>query len=257
MGRIPIIAGNWKMYKTIPEAVAFAREVLKMIDFSGVEVVLCPSFPALWPVAEVTAGSPLQVAAQNVFWEDQGAFTGEVSPGMLQAAGCRYVIVGHSERRQYFGETDESVNRKVKAVLRHGLIPIVCVGEKLVEREVGDTFTVIERQLTGAFEGVGAERMAGVVVAYEPVWAIGTGRNAVPGDAQEVNSFIRGIISRLYSPAIAQEVRIQYGGSVTPENAAALLAQPDIDGALVGGASLKIESFLSIVEAARGKEGKN
>ncbi|MEW6573702.1 MAG: triose-phosphate isomerase [Bacillota bacterium] len=255
MARTQIIAGNWKMFKTIPEAEAFVQELLRSGGFSGVEVVLCPPFPALWPVSQATSGTPVQVAAQNLFWEDQGAYTGEVSAPMLREAGCRYVIIGHSERRQYFGETDETVNRKVKAALRHGLIPIICVGEKLAEREAGETFKVVERQVSGAFEGVDEAAAAGTVIAYEPVWAIGTGRTALPEDAQAVNSFIRGLITRLYSPAAADQVRIQYGGSVTPENAASLLAQPDIDGALVGGASLKVASFTEIIDAARRIQG--
>ncbi|MEW6192346.1 MAG: triose-phosphate isomerase [Bacillota bacterium] len=250
MARVQIIAANWKMNKTIPEAVAFAREIVQGVDFTGVEVVLCPAFPALGPVAEAVSGSPVRVAAQDVFWEDQGAYTGEVSPVMLRDAGCRYVIIGHSERRQYFGETDETVNRKVKAVLRHGLIPIVCVGERLAEREAGETFAVVERQVTAAFAGVEEAVAAGTVIAYEPVWAIGTGKNAAPEDAQAVNRFIRELVGRLYSPATAAQIRIQYGGSVTPENAASLLGQPDIDGALVGGASLKVSLFAAIINAA-------
>ncbi|MEW6447695.1 MAG: triose-phosphate isomerase [Bacillota bacterium] len=253
--RTPIIAANWKMFKTIPEAEAFTRELLQRGDFTGVEVVLCPPFPALWPVSQATSGTPVRVAAQNVFHEDEGAYTGEVSAPMLREAGCRYVIIGHSERRQYFGEVDETVNLKVKAALRHGLTPIICVGEKLAEREAGETFKVVQQQVNKAFEGVEEEAAAGVVIAYEPVWAIGTGRTALPEDAQAVNSFIRGLIAGLYSPAAAQRIRIQYGGSVTPENAAFLLVQPDIDGALVGGASLKVASFTAIVDAARRIQG--
>lgn len=255
LARMQIIAGNWKMFKTVPEAEAFTQELLKSGDFSGVEVVLCPPFPALWPVSQATSGTPVRVAAQNLFWEDQGAYTGEVSAPMLREAGCRYAVIGHSERRQYFGETDETVNRKVKAALRHGLAPIVCVGEKLAEREAGDTFRVVERQVNGAFEGIEEAAAAVAVVAYEPVWAIGTGRTASPEDAQAVNSFIRGLMARLYSPGAAERIRVQYGGSVTPENAASLLAQPDIDGALVGGASLKVASFTAIIGAARRIQG--
>ncbi|MEW6172354.1 MAG: triose-phosphate isomerase [Bacillota bacterium] len=250
MARLQIIAANWKMNKTIPEAVAFAQDLLRNADLSGVEVVLCPAFPALWPVAGAVSGSAVRVAAQDVFWEERGAYTGEVSPAMLEQAGCRYVIIGHSERRQYFGETDETVNRKVKAVLRNGLLPIVCVGEMLAEREAGKTFEVVGRQISGAFEGVDGTAVAEMVVAYEPVWAIGTGRNAAPEDAQTVNRFIRENLGKMYSPAVAEQIRIQYGGSVTPENAAVLLNQPDIDGALVGGASLKVDSFAGIIKAA-------
>ncbi|MEW6182868.1 MAG: triose-phosphate isomerase [Bacillota bacterium] len=245
-----MIAGNWKMNKTIPEAVAFAEELLRSNGLSGVEVVLCPAFPALWPVAEAVSGSAVRVAAQDVFWEERGAYTGEVSPVMLKQAGCRYVIIGHSERRQYFGETDETVNRKIKTVLRHGLLPIICVGEILEEREAGKTFEVVGRQIHGAFEGVDGDAVKETVVAYEPVWAIGTGRNAAPEDAQTVNRFIRESLEKLYSPSVAEQVRIQYGGSVTPENAAVLLSQPDIDGALVGGASLRVDSFAGIITAA-------
>ncbi|RJX18258.1 MAG: triose-phosphate isomerase [Ammonifex sp.] len=251
MERTPIIAANWKMHKTIPEAVSFTREILNPLDFSGTDVVLCPPFPALWPVAQAASGTPLQVAAQDVYWADQGAFTGEVSPVMLRDAGCTYVVIGHSERRHLFGETDENVNRKVKAALRHGLTPIVCVGETLAERDAGETFKVVEKQLAAALLGLDGEEAAGLVVAYEPVWAIGTGRNAAPEDAQAVNHFVREFVRSRYRPEVAEQVRIQYGGSVTPENAELLLAQPDIDGALVGGASLKVESFRAIVYAAQ------
>lgn len=251
MTRLQVIAANWKMNKTISEAVAFARELTAATQISGVEVILCPPFTALAEVAKVLSGSGIGLGAQDLFWEDAGPYTGEISPVMLRDAGCHYVIIGHSERRQYFGETDETVNKKVRAALRHGLRPIVCVGEKLAEREAGETYAVIERQVRGAFAGIPEEAIAEVVVAYEPVWAIGTGRNAAPEDAQAVNQFIRDLLGRLYGPAVAAQIRIQYGGSVTPENAAALLAQPDVDGALVGGASLKVESFQAIIRAAR------
>ncbi len=250
MARVPIIAANWKMHKTIPEAVSFTLEILQALNFSGAEVVLCPPFTALWPVTRAASGTPLQVAAQDVYWADQGAFTGEVSPLMLRDAGCTYVLVGHSERRHLFGETDENVNRKVKAVLRHGLKAILCVGETLAERDAGGTNRVVERQLNLALKGLGMGEAAGLIVAYEPVWAIGTGRNAAPEDAQAVNFFIRELIRNRYNSEVADQVRIQYGGSVTPENAGLLLAQPDIDGALVGGASLKVDSFKLIVQAA-------
>ncbi|RDV82859.1 triose-phosphate isomerase [Ammonifex thiophilus] len=253
--RVPLIAGNWKMNKTISEAVAFAQELKLLAPFPGVEVLICPPYPALAPVAEVLAGTEIALGAQNVHWEDAGAFTGEVSPPMLKAAGCRYVIIGHSERRQYFGETDEIIQRKLKAALRHDLIPILCVGESLEVRERGGTFDLIAKQLEGALSGIGEEEIKELVIAYEPVWAIGTGRNARPEDAQEVNCFIRDWLARRYSPVKAGSWRIQYGGSVTPDNAAELLAQPDIDGALVGGASLKVESFAAIIRAAAKAKG--
>ncbi|MEW5762365.1 MAG: triose-phosphate isomerase [Bacillota bacterium] len=251
MPRRPIIAGNWKMHKTPAEALAFVEDFLPRIaGLRGVEVVLCPAFPALVPVAGALAGSPVALGAQNMYWEVRGAFTGEVSPPMLAAAGCRYVILGHSERRQYFGETDAGVNRKVKAALAHGLSPIVCVGERLEEREEGRTREVVGTQVRGSLAGLAAEEAQGLVVAYEPVWAIGTGRNARPEDAQEVNAFIRAVLGDLFGAGVAAEIRIQYGGSVTPSNAGELLAQPDIDGALVGGASLDPAGFAAIVKAA-------
>ncbi|MGO0121971.1 triose-phosphate isomerase [Desulfothermobacter acidiphilus] len=248
--RVPLIAGNWKMNKTVPEAVTFVEELKRQFPFPGVEVLLCPPFPALWPVAQALAGTEIKVGAQNVYWEDAGAFTGEVSPPMLVATGCRYVIIGHSERRQYFGETDEQIARKLKAAFRHGLTPILCVGESLEIREQGATFDFIARQLEGALSRVGEEEISDLVVAYEPVWAIGTGRTAQPEDAQEVSQNIREWLAHRYSLTLANTWRIQYGGSVTPDNAADLLAQPDIDGALVGGASLQVSSFAAIIKAA-------
>lgn len=246
--REPIIAGNWKMYKTVVEAVNFVaafRE--KTTGITGVEMVLCPPFTALGAVAEKLAGTGIAPGAQNCYWQKEGAYTGEIAPGMLKEIGCKYVILGHSERRQYFGETDQSVNKRVRAAIDHGLVPIVCVGELLEEREAGRTESVVGRQVEGALAGLTADEVAGIVIAYEPVWAIGTGRTASAGDAQAVNAYIRGILRRLFGEGTAEGVRIQYGGSVKPGNAAELMAQPDIDGALVGGASLDPDSFARIV----------
>jgi triosephosphate isomerase len=250
MSRRPIIAGNWKMHKTITEALALVMEIKEaMAGLDGVEVVVCPPFTALAQAAEALKGTDIAVGAQNVYWEDRGAYTGEVSPVMLRDAGCRYVIIGHSERRQYFGETDEKVNRKLKAVLNHGLTPIMCVGETLAEREAGITEKVVRTQTGAGLAALTGEQVAGMVIAYEPVWAIGTGKTASDEDAQQVISFIRNIVKELYGPVAAGRVRIQYGGSVKPENAAGLMAKPDIDGALVGGASLEAASFMGIVRA--------
>jgi len=249
--RQPIIAGNWKMYKTVAQAVNFVVACQeKTAGQTGVEILLCPPFTALTAVAEQLSGTAIALGAQNCYWETEGAYTGEIAPGMLKEIGCRYVILGHSERRQYFGETDEQVNRKVHAALAHGLTPIVCVGELLAEREGGSTEAVVGRQLTGALAGLDAASVAGLVVAYEPIWAIGTGRTASAADAQAVNAYIRSIIRSQYGDAAAEQTRIQYGGSVKPDNTAELMAQPDIDGALVGGASLDADSFALIVRNA-------
>ncbi|HOV80552.1 MAG TPA: triose-phosphate isomerase [Bacillota bacterium] len=251
MGRTPFIAGNWKMFKTIPEAVSFVRALKSSLTgLSGVEVAVCPPFTALAPVAEILRGSGIAVGAQDVFWEERGAYTGEVSPLMLKDAGCSCVIIGHSERRQFFGESDEKVNRKVKAALACGLTPIMCVGETLVQRENGITEKVVGEQTEAGLSGLSPEQAAGVVIAYEPVWAIGTGKTASDEDAQQVIAFIRRLVNDLYGFGTAERIRIQYGGSVKPGNAAGLLARPDIDGALVGGASLEIESFVGIIRAA-------
>lgn len=252
MSRRPIIAGNWKMHKTITEAVDFARNLKPALAGmgDGVEVVVCPAFTALAGVAEVLRDTGIAVGAQDVYWEDSGAFTGEVSPGMLKDAGCRYVIAGHSERRQLFGETAENVNRKVQAVLSHGMIPVMCVGETLAEREAGITEKVVRAQTGTGLEGLTPEQVAAVVVAYEPVWAIGTGRNASEEDAQQVAGYIRGLVREWYGNTTAERLHILYGGSVKPENTAGLTARPDIDGALVGGASLKVASFAEIIKAS-------
>jgi triosephosphate isomerase len=248
MGRLPFIAGNWKMNKTIGEALDLVRELKKGISgVKEVEVAVAPPFTALYAVHKVLEGSSIRLAAQNLYWEEKGAFTGEVSPLMLKEVGCYYVILGHSERRQLFGETDETVNRRIKAAIIQGLKVIFCIGETLKEREDGKTFSVIERQVEGGLKGLGDQEMENMVIAYEPVWAIGTGKTATPEQAEEVHRFIRGKLAKLYSREVSEEIRIQYGGSVTPENIKGLMNQPNIDGALVGGASLKAESFSKIV----------
>ncbi len=247
--RTPIIAGNWKLNKTVSEAVALTSELKKLVKGTdGVEIVVAPTFTALHAVSNSIKDSNIQLAAQDVYWEESGAYTGEVSAPMLKDVGCDYVIIGHSERRQYFGETNETVNQKVKAVLSHNLKPIVCVGEQLEEREAGQTESIIKDHITGGTSGLTADALLSCVIAYEPVWAIGTGKTATPEQAQEVHQFIRNLISDNFSNEVASQVRIQYGGSVKPENAAELMAQPDVDGALVGGASLQAESFAQIVK---------
>lgn len=246
--RRPIIAGNWKMNKTTTEARDLATRLASLV--AGVtdrDIVLAPPFTALSTVADAIKGTSMALAAQNLFWEDKGAFTGEVSAEMLLDLGCKYVIIGHSERRQFFGETDETVNKKVRQALNKGLFPIVCVGELLKEREAGRANEVIDRQVTGALKGVNAAEMQKIVIAYEPVWAIGTGKTATPEQANEIHSFIRKKVEVTYGRVVADSLRIQYGGSVTPENVSTLMAMPDIDGALVGGASLKPESFAALV----------
>ena len=245
--RVPVIAGNWKMYKTAAEAAAFVRAFLPLVSgVRGVEIVLAPPYPSIGAVAQLVHGSGIGVASQNVHFADEGAFTGEVSIRMLQEAGATHCIIGHSERRQYFAETDDAVNRKVRATLAAGLTPILCVGETDPEREGGKTFDVVGRQLAGGTKEIPASMSSRVVVAYEPVWAIGTGKTATPAQAQEVHAFLRGRLKELWGAA-ADAVRILYGGSVKPDNIAALMANEDIDGALVGGASLSPESFAKIV----------
>jgi triosephosphate isomerase len=249
--RTPIIAGNWKMNKTATEAVDFVTRLHKELEnWDETEVVVAPSFVALAPVAERLKGTTIALAAQDCFWEEHGAYTGEVSVPMLRDVGCRYVIIGHSERRAYFGEIDEQVNKKVRAVLAHGLRPIVCVGESLEQREQGNTFTIVGRQVKEGLRGLGEAALQTVVIAYEPVWAIGTGRTATPEQAQEVHAFIRGVVAAISAPAAAA-IRIQYGGSVKPDNIDQLMAQPDVDGALVGGASLEVWPFARIVQFER------
>jgi triosephosphate isomerase len=254
--RRPIIAANWKMHKTHLEAIRDVQKLSYLLDRADadrVEVVICPAFTALRAVQTLIDSDrlPYGLGAQNVHDEEKGAFTGEVSPPMLQALKCGYVIVGHSERRQHFGELDAAVGLKARAALRAGLQAIVCVGETDKERDANETFGRVTAQLEGALAPIAAGEAEKIVVAYEPVWAIGTGRTATPAQAQEVHAFIRKKLAERWSPEVAGKIRIQYGGSVKPENAAELLSQPDIDGALVGGASLKAESFVAIARAAR------
>jgi len=246
-----IIAGNWKMNKDIKETFDFLLPLKNNLigQNLSVEVVVCPPFTSLFVASEMLKETNIKLGAQNVFYEVEGAYTGEISPKMLKSVKCEYVIIGHSERRKYFYETDEIVNKKVKKAIEFGLKPIICVGETLEEREKGITFNVLERQVKGAFEGLSSDQIKEVVIAYEPVWAIGTGRNATPEQAQEAQKFIRELVAELFNDEVAQNLTIQYGGSVTPENAYSLLSQPDVDGALVGGASLKVDSFLKIIKA--------
>ncbi len=247
--RKPLIAGNWKMYKTSDQAVKLASGIKGSLkSFETADVVLCPAFTVLNAVYNVISDSSLQLGAQDLFWEKEGAFTGEVSPIMLKDCGCEYVIIGHSERRKYFHETDETINKKIKAALDVGLKPIVCVGETLEEREAGKTIEVIKHQLTGCFAGFNIEDMLNVTIAYEPVWAIGTGKNATALQAEEAHRFIRTFIVEKFSQGVANTIRILYGGSVKPANIKELLNEKDVDGALVGGASLEVSSFVDIVK---------
>ncbi len=249
--RTPVIAGNWKLFKTIAEATAMVNELKPLVaNASGVEIVVAPVFTALSRVAEVLSGSNVSLAAQDCYWEEEGAYTGEVAPKLLADAGCSHVIIGHSERRQYFGETDATVNKKGKAAISAGLIAIVCVGETLAEREADRTFSVIEAQLKGSLAGFSADMLARTIIAYEPVWAIGTGKTASDQQAQEVHAFIRRLLAQLFGQAAADAMRILYGGSVKPDNVKGLMSQTDIDGALVGGASLKADSFAAIANFA-------
>ncbi len=242
---LPLMAANWKMNKTTGETEGFIRDFLpRVADVDDVETVIAPPFTSLPAAAGLLAGSSVRLAAQDVFYEESGAFTGEISPPMLKDVGCTYVIVGHSERRQYFGETEEILNRKAAAALKAGLGVIFCIGETLEQRESGGTFDVLKRQISGGLRGIDADNL---VVAYEPVWAIGTGRTASPEQAQEAHLFIRSELSDLYGQA-ARTIRILYGGSVKPDNVASLMAKDDVDGALVGGASLDPESFAAIVK---------
>ena len=253
MPRTPLIVGNWKMYKTIQETADFCqrlKEEFATLQDKGVEVAVAPPFTALSAAAHALKGSFISVAAQDVFWAQSGAFTGEIAPQMLTNAGCRFVIVGHSERRQYFHETDESVNKKAAALLKDGLIPIVCLGETLAERQGGVTFSVAERQTREGLKGLIIKNGKELVIAYEPVWAIGTGQTATPQQAQEVQAFIRKLLGQIFSPSLGQEIRILYGGSVKPENIAELMAMEDIDGALVGWASLEVKSFVQIIKGS-------
>jgi triosephosphate isomerase len=252
MARRPLIAANWKMNKTILESVEFVQQFLPMVaEVSEVDSAIAPPPTALAAVGKALKGSSTALASQNMHWEISGAFTGEVSPVMLRDVGCTLAIIGHSERRQFFGEGDGEVARKVSAALGEGLTPILCVGETLGEREYGKTFEVVERQLLGGLEGTVVGHGAELVIAYEPVWAIGTGKTATPGEAQEVHGFIRGLMTGLVGEEVSNGIRILYGGSVKPDNCTSLMEMEDIDGALVGGASLDPENFAGIIKAAR------
>jgi triosephosphate isomerase len=247
--RTPIIAGNWKMHKTTAEARALASGIVREVgEVRDVQVVLCPPFTALAVVAEAIKGSRAELGGQNCHYESKGAFTGEVAPEFLADLGCRYVIVGHSERRQYFKEDDQLLNKKLKKAMAAGLIPIFCIGETLEERNKEQTFDVLRRQVTNGLSEIQLDDPLKMVVAYEPVWAIGTGVTATPNKAQEAHRYVRDLLAGLWGSDTAEKVRIQYGGSVKPDNAAELMAQPDIDGALVGGASLEADSFVKIVK---------
>ncbi len=251
MSRRCFIAGNWKMNKTVSESVALIREVRSAVSQvrDRVEIAIAPPFTALHPAAKALEDSNISLAAQNCHASESGAFTGEVSASMLKEVGCSWVILGHSERRQLFGETDASVNNKVRAVMKAGLLPIICVGETLAEREAAKTLDVVTTQVTGCLNGVTAAEGSKFVIAYEPVWAIGTGKTATSRQAQEVHAHIRSLLTKLWNAETAAGIRIQYGGSVKADNAAELLSQPDIDGALVGGASLKAADFAAIIKA--------
>jgi triosephosphate isomerase len=250
--RRPIIVGNWKMHKTTAEAVALVEALNASVALiEDVDIGVAPPFTALMAVAEVLRGSAIFVAGQNMHWEAQGAFTGEISAAMLTNVGCTRVIIGHSERRQYFAETDATVNRKLRAALNAQLDPILCIGETLEQREGNATFSVLEQQIRQGLAEISADGMQRIVLAYEPVWAIGTGKTATPGQAQEVHAFIRDLLGALYGKALADEVRLQYGGSVNAGNIQTLMTQPDVDGALVGGASLEASSFAQIVSFQR------
>ena len=250
--RRSVIAGNWKMYKTIAEAVDFIEKIRAVVEKADhCEVVVAPPFTALAAAAKAAKGSKIGVAAQDLHWDKEGAHTGDVSAPMLVEAGCTHVIIGHSERRHDHGETDEQVNRKLKAALAAGLTPIVCLGETLAEREAGQTGVVLERQFAGGFAGLTPQDFSRIIIAYEPVWAIGTGRTATPEMAEESHRLLRELARRQYGEGLANEVRILYGGSVKPENIGGLMAKEEIDGALVGGASLRPESFLALVNYPR------
>jgi triosephosphate isomerase len=246
------MAGNWKMHLDRAGAVALAARVAsRASEYAGVEIAVCPPFVYLEAVAAAIAGSPVALGAQNMYYQAQGAFTGEISPPMLVDLGCKYVILGHSERRAIFRESNDDINKKVHAAMAAGLTPIVCVGEQLAQREAGRTLEVVREQFDGSLAGVSGEQMATIVIAYEPVWAIGTGKVATPEQAEQVHADLRKLIESRYNAQVAAEVRIQYGGSVKPDNAGTLMSQTNIDGALVGGASLKAEDFFGILAGAK------
>jgi triosephosphate isomerase (TIM) len=251
--RHPFIAGNWKMFKTVHDSVVYVKEFRSLVkDIEDVEIVLATPFTAIHAAAEAARNSNVGISGQDLHWEREGAFTGEVSGVMVREAGAEYVIIGHSERRQYFGETDATVNRKLRAAMGAGLIPIVCIGETLDERERNDTPTVLDRQIKDGFDGIGGDEVGTLVIAYEPVWAIGTGRTATAAQAQEAHAHIRQRLRQWFGAVAADECHVIYGGSVKPDNTRDLVGQPDVDGALVGGASLDIKSFSEIIRRARG-----
>ena len=249
MIRRPMIAGNWKMYKDINEAAQLANDIKREVfDVDNVDIVICPPFVDLSETRDIVQESNVGLGAQNCYWEPEGAYTGEISLPMLKSAGCDYVIIGHSERRKYFGETDETVNSKVSAVIKAGIVPIMCVGETLEEREAGKTLDVVKEQVTGGLKGLDEAFIDPLVIAYEPVWAIGTGKTATPDQAQEVHAMIRGLLKELYSDNCSDSKRILYGGSVNPDNIEVLMSEEDIDGGLIGGASLKSDGFADIIK---------
>ncbi|MDO9515337.1 MAG: triose-phosphate isomerase [Syntrophales bacterium] len=244
----PLIAANWKMHKTIPEAVALAKQLKEAFPEVGDrDIVIAPPFTALGPVSEILKGSAVRLSAQNMHWEEKGAYTGEISPSMLINAGCEFVILGHSERRTLFGETGEIVNRKMHAALKAGLRPIFCIGETLEQRKSGATFTILQKQIKEGLNNIDSGDIRQVALAYEPVWAIGTGETATPAQAQEAHRFIRETLASIFGQGYASQAVITYGGSVNPGNIRSLMEQPDINGALVGGASLEFESFAGII----------
>jgi triosephosphate isomerase len=246
--RTPLIAGNWKMFKTCSEAVDTAAALVKNVaDVSGRDVMIAPPFTALYPVSEVLVDSRVSLGAQNLFWEKEGAYTGEISAAMLASVGCRYVIIGHSERRQYFNETDETVNRRIQAALQQALIPVFCVGESEQVRDAGQTFSVLDKQIKNGLKDLFTKDLEKLVIAYEPIWAIGTGKTATSRQAQEVHEFLRSLLKKSLGQELADSIRILYGGSVKPDNIAELMGMPDVDGALVGGASLNADTFSAIV----------
>jgi triosephosphate isomerase len=250
--RRPLIAGNWKMFKTGPEAVETADRLAKLLSTPlDVDVMIAPPFTALALVSDMLKNTGIFLGAQNLFWEEEGAYTGEISTSMLVSAGCSYVIVGHSERRQYFGETDDTVNKKIKAALKNDLIPVLCIGESETERDSKETFSVLDRQVRNGLMGFSADEMETLVIAYEPVWAIGTGKTATADQAQEVHLFLRGVLEKKFGNKLAKSIRILYGGSVKSDNIKELMTMPDIDGALIGGASLEPETFSKIVQFQR------
>jgi len=250
--RKALIAGNWKMYKTCAEAVDEAKALVDLVQpMDDREMMIAPTYTALAQVFEALKGSPVALGAQNLFWENEGAYTGEISAPMLISAGCSHVIIGHSERRQYFGETDDTVNKKIETAINHNLICVFCIGESEQERDLNQTFSVLDKQVTKGLSNLSSKDLETLIIAYEPIWAIGTGKTATTEQAQEVHQFIRSLIDKAFGSELAQSMRILYGGSVKPDNVDELMAMPDVDGALVGGASLKADSFSNIIKYNR------